>query len=99
MVSDRDVCMLVSTVNMQDTPYDVHLRMAAIIPHAMTPDHLPVLEEELPSDLQQITAAELFLPFYLRELFELAVHPAREGYVLHVFGPAWTQYVQRYAHA
>ena len=86
-------------VQLQDALDDRDLRMATHVLHAMTPDNLAVLEQELAANLEQVTALELggTLCFgHGGPLFEL---PLVERNVLHVFWSLGSGQVQGEGHA
>ena len=49
---------LVSIVQLKHLSDHAHLSMIAVIPHAMAPHHLALLEQELASDLEDVATLD-----------------------------------------
>lgn len=66
-----------SIVKLEHLPDDIHLSMVTVVLHAMTPHHLALLEQELSSDLEDVSAFD-DIPLADRQ-FILAAKRARRN--------------------
>lgn len=88
-----------SILHLQDALDDGHLSVAAHVLHAVTPDNLAVLEQELAADLEQVATLELRGALLLRHGCPLAHLPFCERNVFHVFRSLGSGHVESDGHA
>lgn len=87
-----------SPLNVEDALDSVHFGVASVVAHAMAPDDLAFLEQELAADLEEVAAHETFLALCLCHFLALGGGPAHDADVLHVLGTARAEHVECYAH-